>query len=736
MRKVFIISVLLLQSVYLQAQGMNRKGLAEKYYSMLDFASATPIYNELARKALKQDRKGREANWDAVRRAAQANFYMRNYEKAAGWYRELMKGNALQAEDYMRYFETLQYLGAYAEADHYLDVLEKSGYPSEQVQEYKKNAAYYVYLKKDSALSDIYEMPFNKGLGDFSPAFYDNGLVFASNRRNPTLSSNYSWDNRAFLNLYYSAAKEGSYERKARLLRRSFKTRNHDGPVFYSRDGHTAYITRNRTENDLPKGAVTGLGIYIAYKGKNGKWGRAQPFAYNSTTYSTGHASLSADEKTLFFTSDMPGGKGGTDIWMSSLSEGVWGEPQNVEAVNSSGDEMFPFQAPDGTLFFASDGYVGLGGLDIFEARTVNSAFANPVNLGYPVNSNGDDFGLITRDGKQVWFSSDRKDFYDRVYGGHISRVHLSVRGIVKEGSARRPAADARVIVYNKTLQDSLVLTTDSSGHFSAELNRDCDYEILVDKKNFTLVSPVQVSTRNQASDKTYEPALELNTNPTVLKLQMQNSETGIAPGRGAIWLRDAGKMKKYRLELDPEGVVQVPEELTGIAEECPYEWHGYITPEISGYTPAEKEVTVQVTCDELYGTVTRVVGVDRIREGTTLTLDDVFYDYGKATLRPESMVSLDKAYTFLEQNPNIRVQLASHTDSRGSDSYNMSLSQRRAQSCVDYLVKVKGIPPARIVAKGYGETMPVNKCKNGVPCSEEEHQANRRTEIRVLKVQ
>lgn len=160
------------------------------------------------------------------------------------------------------------------------------------------------------------------------------------------------------------------------------------------------------------------------------------------------------------------------------------------------------------------------------------------------------------------------------------------------------------------------------------------------------------------------------------------------------------------------------------------------------GYLPGMKKVEFSITAPEVLEktkkgdlTLQRESCADIIRKNAVFTLKDVYYDYNKATLRPESVVQLEKAYDFLIKNPEIKVQLSSHTDSRGSDKYNMDLSQRQAQSWVDYLIKVKGLPADHIVAKGYGETTLVNRCKNGVKCTEEEHQENRRTEIRILEV-
>lgn len=777
-----ILGLMLLASATANAQTV-RKNMAQKYFGYLDFSKAAPIYEELAQKTVKQGTKEKPVDWEMVRKAAQSAYYMRNYQKAAHWYGVMAEGKAATKEDLLAYFEALRYTGNYNKASVYLDSLAKLDPNDYKTKEYLRQANYFDYLKRDSAVYKVEKMPFNKDLGDFGPAFYDKGLVYASSRKKGSLNGKYGWDNTAFLNIYYVEADGDKYPKNSKLQNRSFRSSPHDGPVFYSKDGKTAFVTRNRTEKDIKKGDPVPLNLYVIQKGGNGKWGKPQPFPYNSRAYSVGHAALSPDEKTLFFTSDMPGGVGGTDIWMSQKQGAGWAKPVNVgKAVNTPDDEMFPFVSADGNLYFASKGHVGLGGLDIFESRFGGSVFGAPVNMGYPVNTQYDDFAFILKpDGKNGFFSSDRADYVDRIYGLKMEkRVTFNLEGNTFTQAQKKILPNTQIVALNTTLGDSVVTTTDDSGYFHLPLLAESDYVISAAKKDYTPVAPVRLSTKGLTESKTL--TAELLLKPAPVKQNPNNpagpanpanptdptepyvnepvvTDTSIArpqkPGEGLLVVRvvdcttgekianlplilkDMETGVESRVKTDANGELIIPQplrdlplarEFAVINEALAMDAAGH------AYLPTVKKVYFIVRGNEPKHTVTKEICLSQLKEGDAFELKDIYYDFDKATLRPLSITQLDKAYDYLMRNPGVKLELSSHTDSRANNDYNIDLSQRRAKSCVDYLTKVKGLPANRIVAKGYGETRLTNNCADGVNCSEEEHQLNRRTEIRILK--
>lgn len=751
MKKVYIYACIFLMASAAQAQ-TARKNLAGRYFGMLDYTSASPIYGELARKTVKKAAKGKAADWEVVRRAAEADFYTRNYAGASAWYASLLDGKAAQAGDYAMYFEALRYQGKYNEAAIVLQAMKAQGHNLGSLAGYERNLNYPLHLMRDSTRYTVKEMPFNKGLGDFSPAYYQDGLMFVSTRKSQALLPKYGWDNTGYLNVYYAQPKKGVYKKKVSLQKKKLKTREHDGPVFFSKDGKQVFITRNRTEKDVQKGNIVNLSLYIATKGSDGKWSVPQPFPYNSPAYSVGHAALSDDEQTLYFASDMPGGQGGVDLWMCRREGNGWSAPENLgKTLNTEKDEMFPFMADDGTLYYASNGLAGLGGFDIFESRRTGNTFMAPLNMGYPLNTSADDFGLITKDGKTGYFSSDRRGYTDRVMGVEMRRVVLEVEGTVadKDDPAKK-LPGTRVVLYNKTLGDSLTVLTDSIGNFKFPLLKDCDYEIAGTKENFDLVSPATLSTMGRNSSELLRADLQMedNTLPKERNYRMlfvvKDCSTGNPVPNAEMSVKEEGANEKKFYSSNAAGEIEILKTEAVIPEQPlqPRQWKYVVENTGAGFFPETKKMVFEFSAGEPGAekrkefVLNRDVCFNPIKEDAVFELKDIYYDYNKATLRPQSMVELDKVYDFLKRNPGIKVQLSSHTDSRGSDSYNLSLSQRRAQSCVDYLVKTRGIPSESLVAKGYGETMLTNKCANGVKCTEEEHQANRRTEIRILKVQ
>jgi len=330
-----------------------------------------------------------------------------------------------------------------------------------------------------------------------------------------------------------------------------------------------------------------------------------------------------------------------TDIWFCKRqSDGQWGTPENAgSGVNSTGNEMFPNIAPDGTLYFSSDGLLGMGGLDIYQSTGSENRWSTPQNMRYPINSARDDFALVNvvDDEETVggYLSSNRKGGVgaDDIYAFALEKPKII---IVLQGTTSNKQTGER-LAADVTLFDGskeIVARTQSreNGTFEFVLDRDFDYHIFATKAGYHPDSAA-VSTVGITKSDTLHVALLLDPKFTV----------------------------DQRIELE-----------------------------------------------------------------------NIYYDFDKHNIRPDAAAILDELVRTLRDNPTLKIELSSHTDSRGSDAYNLALSQRRAQAAVDYLV-TRGIERDRMVAKGYGETRLVNDCGNGVPCSREQHQANRRTEVTVL---
>jgi outer membrane protein OmpA-like peptidoglycan-associated protein len=465
-------------------------------------------------------------------------------------------------------------------------------------------------------------------------------------------SDKYGWTGNGYLHLFnadpvFMGNLYGTFK-TPQLAADLFNQEYHDGPasfnlpnteIFFNR----TYVYRDKGKKGQDKIRTHLLKIFSSVK-KKAKWTNPEPFFLNNNEYSVGHPALSRDGNILYFVSDMKGGYGGTDLYMCRRLQAGWGQPVNLgPVVNTSGNEMFPYMATSGDLYFASDGHAGFGGLDIFRTRMLgDSIWMKPENLYQPINSSFDDFSLcMAGDGRSGFFSSNRPGGQgsDDIY--QFTRIlrkesppapAMILSGRVRNKSTLEPVADATVFILDEGIGQVLTLKTDSSGFYSTSLTLPYSLRIKAMKTGYI-------------SD-----CLSFSSNP------------GTSPG---------DKVSPRDLLLD-------------------------------------------------------ILQVNKV-----FALENIYYDLDKWNIRPDAQPALDHLVAVMKENP-VSIELASHTDSRASDAYNLELSQERAESAVRYIV-LQGVNPARISAKGYGETRLVNACSNGVPCTEEEHQRNRRTEFRVV---
>ncbi len=443
---------------------------------------------------------------------------------------------------------------------------------------------------------------FNSKESEYSPAFakieYDE-VYFTSSRDGATGDDTHGGTGLNFSDIFTSKKdKKGNWSTPV-PLGENINTEFEEGAISMSKDFNTMFFTRcERHKRD-----AIGCMVYQSKK-RNDEWGKAEPVLMVDDSIVIAHPSLSDDELTLYFVSDMKGGQGQKDIWKVTRTspEGDWGTPESLGAeINTPGNEMFPFIHDDGTLYFSSDYHLGMGGLDIFRATKENGSW-KVENMRYPINSTKDDFAIVIEKNKERGYFSSSRDGDDDIYSFVLPPLKFDVEGVVLNDKTDTPLANATVKLVGS---DGMTLTneTDEEGAFKFMLRPSTDYVFVASKKGF----------------------------------------------------------------------------LTG----------------------KEKETTKGVTESQTFSAEIRLSSI-----AEPIELPNIFYDFAKWDLRPESMVALDKLVETLNDNPNVVIELRSHTDSRGSALTNVELSQKRAQSVVNYLIE-KGIQPARLRAKGYAATMP-----------------------------
>src|ERR1041385_4624817 len=492
-------------------------------------------------------------------------------------------------------------------------------------------------MMRDSSRYVVERLNLSTPGSEFSPVKYKDGIVFTGEKSGVSKSKFSPYTGKAYYSLYY-AKKENNKWGKAEPLNDNVNTKFHNTSATFSADGNTMFYTASNTMGKKIANSSAGIVNFSVKKAtlQNDKWQDVEMLPFTSKEYSTGHPTLSADGTTMYFASDMPGGMGGSDIYMVRYENGTWGTPVNLgPTINTAGNEVFPVIS-NNTLYYSSDGIVGMGGLDIYKTENQNGTWSPPENMDYPINSVRDDFGFMpdSASGVTGYFSSNREsdDGSDHIYSFVKKDYVFTVDGLVVEKDSDKPVGGVKVELTNKLTGNKETATTGDDGTFTFKLTPETNFSMVGTKDKF-FTETVDVS--------------------TVDKHASENMNVHL------------------RMEVEP------------------------------------------VVVEKVY------------------TVPNIYYDYDKADIRADAAVQLDSVAQVLKMNPNIKIELMSHTDSRGTAEYNQKLSQRRAESAVKYLTK-KGIDKSRMTAKGYGETMLTNQCTDGAACSEAEHQANRRTEFKV----
>jgi outer membrane protein OmpA-like peptidoglycan-associated protein len=564
-------------------------------------------------------------------------------------------------------------------------------------------------------------------------------------------------------------------------------TKYHEASACFSTDGKTVFFTRNnyndgktgRSEDGLVK-----LSIYTAQLGSDGSWNSVTILPFCSEEYNTVHPSLSPDGKRLYFSSNRPGGFGGMDLYFSDFQMGIWGPPINMgPVVNTEGNEIFPLIDKNGRLHFSSNGHLGLGMLDIYyTVPLLKNEWAMPVNLGAPINSNADDFGIsYGPDLSWGFFTSDREGGAGRddIYGFQKNAAPMEL--YVFDAQTLKPISGAAVLNSN----NKITLTTNSNGIVAFDMKESECASFSSSKKGYEVLEKTAcASDSSQGQITRIEIALQKLNNFSVQGLVFDMSNGFPAEGAKITLLNDCGKpisepfvtaadgRYKFKLERNccytlrahmdgfiadvAEGIctknpAASPTSKVNLSLEPYRDSEGFIVEnskdaveqgptynDISGLyenpdgSPASFELGngLVVRDGVLFdnGSPSRPEE-SRWQRGSNGFLVNLYYDFNSANLRPESLPELAKLLKTLRENPEFTVEIASHTDARGSDEYNLQLSQQRANAVVAWL-ETKDIPASRLSAKGYGESKLVNRCGNGINCSENEHQLNRRTEF------
>ena len=530
----------------------------------------------------------------------------------------------------------------------------------------------------------------------------------------------------------------------------TLNTRYHEGPATFSRDGSQIYFTRNNYSSGKASKSSEGvnkLKLYTARQ-QNGAWADIEEMPFNSDEYSVGHPTLSRDGQRLYFASDMPGGFGGTDLYVTQNQNGRWGKPVNLgNVINTKGNELFPFVDDAGNLYFSTDGRRGQGGLDIFYASMVDGTTVQEVTaLEAPINSPKDDFGLITDARRQGgYFSSNRREGNDDIYRFVRESSLFDCRDLTIRlyDTDTDQSLDSTIVVVKAASEGrpDQTLTTDKDGFIRICLQANNEFMFQSSRDGY-INATVGFTTRNLTDD---QPSrIEMGMfKPTAVVDTIQVSSAPVPTGP-LIQSRIRGTVVGERDRRPIEGVT------VRLRNECDQTQREYVTGpdghymfdivEGCDYTLAASKPAFGTNTNRIKRlpkkTKPKEVAADlrMLTVGDVLLVDNIYYDFGGINLRADGARELEKVVTTMRKYPTLVIEIRSYTDSRGEAARNLILSQARAEAVAKYLTD-KGISRKRITAVGLGETQLVNNCTDGVICTEAEHQRNRRTEFRVVDI-
>ncbi len=565
----------------------------------------------------------------------------------------------------------------------------------------------------DSSRIKVSITSLNENYLEFSPVFYDNGLLFVTSKKK-------NKKNRRYFDIAYAPILENGLLGASTLFGK-LNTKYHEGPLCLKNNLHSVFITRSILNQEKPivdSLGINRLGIYEVNLSEKEPTETKLPF--NQSDFSCAHPTLSQDETKLYFSSDRPGGFGGFDIWYSKKKGDTWGEPIHLgKEVNSVFNELFPVIYEDSTLFFASNRpFEGSAmGLDIYEYHMHHGSVSR---LPSPMNSNQDDFGLILAEsGKTGYFSSNRAG-NDDIYSYEIApplppqKIHFSL--LIAENNAIHTGFSQQVSVANasvllKSVNEQLIGQTNTKGWVSFEILPKTKYTVIFSKEQYlsdTLVVQDSIDFEQTVFVKTKKK-------PCVAYLGSVTSVNGKGLKDVTLTITDEFKDIEITTTSDMDGNYQfcLPQKNNNVKIQATKQ----------GFMPFQTLMTThQIPSFSLIPVASSI-------STPSFVMENIYYDFNESKIRENSADELRQLAQILKEYPSIKILLVAYTDSRGTKKYNERLARHRARAAKAFLVK-QGIDGNRIKPVGRGEVNIRNRCKNGVKCSEEEHRYNRRTEV------
>ena len=630
MKKIYTILLLLaLSTSFALAQNKDTKK-ADDLYKRLKYTDAAEAYQKLLKKG--------KGGMYVFEQLGNSYFFINDTKKAETYYKRVVKSKTVKSETVYNYAQSLKANGKFSDYNDAMKQFAELAPNDSRAIEFMKNPNYVPKLmEKQAKFSATNMKDINTEYSEFGGIMVGKDFYFSSARN--TTRKKYGWNEQPYLDIYKAENVGGTIKNAELLKNKDINTKYHEGNIAITADGKRMYFDRNdyyKGDYDKSEEGVNQINLFYAdYVA--GDWKDVQSVAFNSDEYSTGHPALSPDGNTLYFVSDMPGGKGMSDIYKVSVSkDGSLGTPQRLsDKINTEGKEVFPYIDANGDLYFSSNGHMGLGGLDVFYAPVQGSGFGEPKNMGLGINSSDDDFAFIYNSSTQEGYVSSNRaggkgsdDIYTTKQLEPLCEVEMIV--LVINEYTKAPIAGARVDLYDKLGNKLGTKTSGADGKVTLIAECEKEHE----------VQAVATDFESNAID--VEMASDVALNKTIT--------------------------------LRP---------------------------------------------------------IEEIIVDDKVMLNTIYFDLDKSNIKPKAAFELDNLVALMKKYPNMEIKVESHTDIRATPEYNLALSDRRAQSTVQYVIS-KGIDSSRITGEGFGESRPVVAC--GTNCTEAQHQQNRRSEFIIVK--
>ncbi len=645
----------------------QKKTRADKYFEKGDFLMAASLYEKDLQKEDKQ-------RW--IQQTAICYYNTFQYKEAGMYLKKIVNGNFKEPDksydnkyNFM-YYQVLSALNDFENAIKYLklyhDGLEKpfdKNATIEKIEEFRLR----------SEVFGIKKAKINSEASDFGALKKNDTVYFTSDRGSS--STKYKWTHRSFLDIYAAIPQDTSYQIKK--LEAPINTKLHEGNFCFSKDGNTLYFSRSnitKGKKQFDRKKTNNVHLYTT-SFKNGKWSEPVKMPFNKIGYSYQHPALSPDGKKLYFSSNQEGGLGGFDLYVVDV-ENPTADPINLgDKINTPNRDQFPYIDALGNLFFASDGHLGLGMLDVFACEFKNNDFSEPINVGAPINSAFDDFSLAYYSKTEGFFTTNRKNVNDDVYQfvqiGDIFEKEYIVSFEVRDKETNELIPNAKATLKNRKGEDIYQNTLDQNGTFNLTLGTG-RYQFRAEQEHYL-------------------------SNEMVVVLKKEHNQK---------WVLLLTK-KAVEQELPTEDEVEMKKDPVAFAEK-------------------KKAVRSEMLTDKNGPPIVEKNGK------MYFELEPIYFDYDKWNIRADSKKILDALAEKLEKYPSIHLKITSHTDNRGTEVYNQILSEKRAQSTRSYLALEGYVHARRLQFSGMGEQQPKVDCKEN--CTEEQHQLNRRSEFEIVK--